>query len=436
MTPRIAIIGAGYAGLAAAVELTRAGLDVTVFEASRVMGGRARVVEKDGYRLDNGQHILLGAYTETLKLLRFLGVSPQRLRSFPLVLHAPGRLTLRAARLPAPFHLGVGVLRCREFTWADRIALLRLMRYLQRRRYVLREDFPVSILLEKTRQTPRLIELVWEPLCLAALNTPLADASAQVFATVLRDSVGARANASEIQIPRIDLSELLPVPAGVYLGSRGRAIHTSTPIKRIVQREDGFHLQGAPLGLAPFSHVIVAVAPYHASALLENFDELRQLRSQIDKLPHEPITTVYLAYDEDIHLPEPMLEISGSFVQWLFDRGQITGDKGLLAGVISASGPHTGLSREELALQMHQAVEALIPRLKAPRWSTVITERRATFACRPGIIRPLALTPVKNLLLAGDYVDSPYPATIEAAVRSGLNAARQVLRAASPGMTG
>ncbi|GAB2891847.1 hydroxysqualene dehydroxylase HpnE [Uliginosibacterium flavum] len=436
MTPRVAIIGAGYAGLSAAVELTRAGVDVTVFESSRVMGGRARVVEKDGYRLDNGQHILLGAYTETLKLLRFLKVNPKRLLALPFVLHVPGRLTLRAANLPAPFHLALGLLRSKELSWADRFAALRLINFLKKCDWKLNEDYPVSELLDRTRQTPILRELMWNQLCVAALNTPPHEASAQIFANVLRDSVGASASASEMLIPRIDLTELLPVQAGVYLGRNGTALNTACPIKRIYAENGRFCLEGDPGEGSHFSHVIVATAPYHASALLEDFSELTYLRGQIDALPHEPITTVYLAYDEDVTLPEPMIQISGSIVQWLFDKGQSTGEKGLLAGVISASGPHTELSREELALQTHQAVEALFPRIKAPRWSQVITEKRATFACRPGVIRPLGITPVKNLLLAGDYVDSPYPATIEAAVRSGLNAARHVLRTAASEQTG
>ncbi|PAS93466.1 MAG: phytoene dehydrogenase [Candidatus Dactylopiibacterium carminicum] len=433
MTPRIAIIGAGYAGLAAAVELTRTGAEVAVFESSRVMGGRGRVVEKDGLRLDNGQHILLGAYTETLRLLRLLGVSPKRLLSLPFVLHVPGRLDLRAASLPAPFHLAVGLLKSRELSWADRFALLRLMRYLKRRHYVLGEDYPVSELLARTRQTPLLVELMWEPLCLAALNTPLKEASAQVFANVLRDSVGAAASASEMLLPRVDLTELLPVAAGQYLARHSQEILIATPIKQVCKVAGGFHLEGDPGGSAVFTHVIVATAPYHASALLAGFDELTRLRAQIDELPYEPITTVYLRYDEPVRLPEPMIQPSGCQVQWLFDKQAITGEQGLLAGVISASGPQHALSREDLVLDTHRAVEALFPqrKLRAPSWSQVITEKRATFACRPGVIRPRTLTPVKNLFLAGDYINSPYPATIESAVRSGLEAARQVLRSQS-----
>ncbi len=431
-SPQVAVIGGGYAGFAAAVTLARGGARVSLFESSRTLGGRARVVEKLDYGLDNGQHILLGAYNETLAMLRLLGVSPKRLLALPFVLHVPGRLDLRAAPLPAPLHLAVGLLRSRELCWADRFALLRLMRYLQKRRYVLGEDYPVSELLARTRQTPLLVELMWEPLCLAALNTPLKEASAQVFANVLRDSVGASASASEMLLPRVDLSELLPVAAGQYLARHAQEILIATPIKQVRKVEDGFHLDGDPDGTAVFSHVIVATAPYHASTLLAGFDELTRLRAQIDALPHEPITTVYLRYDEAMPLPEPMIQLSGCQVQWLFDKEAISGERGLLAGVISTAGPQGVMSREDLVLDTHRAIEALFPqrKLRAPSWSQVITERRATIACRPGISRPRALTPVKNLFLAGDYIDSPYPATIESAVRSGREAARQVLRSA------
>ncbi|MFT4173782.1 MAG: hydroxysqualene dehydroxylase HpnE [Rhodocyclaceae bacterium] len=427
-TPRVAVIGGGYAGLTAAVELARAGFAVSVFESSRTLGGRARVVEKDGYRIDNGQHILIGAYTETLRMMRSLGVPPRQLLARPFSLHVPGRLSLRAAQAPAPLNLAIGLLRSRELSWADRWAALRLMRYLKRKHYRFDTDHPVSELLATTEQTPLLTELVWEPLCVAALNTPANEASAQVFANVLRDSLAGRAADAELLIPRVDLTEMLPFPAAHFLSRQGHPVHTATPIKRILRARDGFLLDGNPFGGDVFDYVVVAVAPYHVSALLEGFDEAAMLRQQIDALPYEPITTVYLEYDRDIRLPEPMIGMSDSIVQWLFDRGQLGGMPGMLAGVISARGPHSDLPRDEIALRAHQAVERLFPRLAAPRWSTVITEKRATFACRPGLVRPRHVTPIRNLVLAGDYLDPTYPATIESAVRSGLTAARHITR--------
>ncbi len=428
MNPRVAVIGAGWAGLSCAVELARADVSVSVFEAGTTMGGRARVVEKDGWRIDNGQHILIGAYTETLRMLRLLRVSPKRLYSRRFFIHVPDRLSLRAAALPAPFHLAVGLLRATGLTWADRLAAMRLLRTLKANRFALGTDYSVSELLTRTQQTPTLRQLVWEPLCIAALNTPAERASAQVFANVLRDSVASNASASDILVPKVDLSELFAVPATLYLGRRGQPVHTANRIRGIERTEHGFRLEGDPFD-ARYSHVIVATAPWHVAALTAGFPELESLRSALDAMKTEAITTVYLVYDPPISLPEPMIALTNSMLQWVFDRGQLGGPAGMLAGVVSVAS--TGLPREEIATRAHQEIEKLFAgrsaQLPSPHWSEVITEKRATFACEPGMFRPTTTTPVENLLLAGDYVASDYPATLEGAVRSGLDAAHAVM---------
>ena len=431
--PVVAIIGAGYAGLACAVELARAGVHVTVFERSHTMGGRARVVHKDHHwRVDNGQHILIGAYSELTRLLRLTGVSPKQLAHLPLTLHVPGRLHLKAASLPAPFHLAVGLLRAKGLSWADRLAMLRLMRWLKRRGFRLPDPaMTVDALLAETRQTPTLCQLIWEPLCVAALNTPVAEASAQVFANVLRDSLAAGAAASELLLPRTDLSELFPVPAARYIGVRRGKLRTGNAIEAIEPVAGGYRLEGDP-GSQPWPHVVVATAPYHAGTLLASAGGCERLVAQIDALEHEPIVSVYLALGRGQKLPEPMIGlVSGSTAgpaQWVFDRGQLGGPEGLLSCVISAHGPHEALARDELVLAVHAQLERQLGRrLPAPEWSLVIVEKRATFACRPGLFRPGLRTPLPGLWLAGDYLDSDYPATLESAVRSGVACATAIL---------
>ena len=306
--PVVAIIGAGYAGLACAVELARAGVHVTVFERSHTMGGRARVVHKDHHwRVDNGQHILIGAYSELTRLLRLTGVSPKQLAHLPLTLHVPGRLHLKAASLPAPFHLAVGLLRSKGLSWADRLAMLRLMRWLKRHGFRLPDAaMTVDALLAETRQTATLCQLIWEPLCVAALNTPVAEASAQVFANVLRDSLAAGAAASELLLPRTDLSELFPVPAARYIGVRRGKLRTGNAIEAIERVPGGYRLEGDP-GSQPWPHVVVATAPYHAGTLLASAGGCERLVAQIDALEHEPIVSVYLALGRGQKLPEPMI---------------------------------------------------------------------------------------------------------------------------------
>ncbi len=428
---QVAIIGAGYAGLACAVELARRGVQVTVFERSHTLGGRARVEAKDGWRVDNGQHILLGAYTELTRLLRTTGVSPKTLTHLPLLLHTPGQLHLEAARLPAPFHLALGLLRARGLSWADRLAMLRLMRGLKKRAWRVDPAHSVAELLRQTRQTPHLIRLVWEPLCVAALNTPLAEASAQVFANVVRDSLGAAASASELLIPRINLSELFPVPAARFLAVRRGKLRTGTAVEAIRREQGQFFLTGDP-GRAGYQQVVIATAPHHAGSLLASVGDCERLAAQVEALPTEPIVSIYLALGEGTHLPHAMIGLANGPAQWAFDRGRLGGREGLIACVISAHGPHEALSREELLLAVHKQLEdELGRRLPAPQWSQVISEKRATFACRPGLLRPGCRTPVPGLWLAGDYVDSDYPATLESAVRSGVAAAQQVMRFAA-----
>ncbi|MBS0554789.1 MAG: FAD-dependent oxidoreductase, partial [Proteobacteria bacterium] len=254
--PAVAVIGGGYAGLACAVELARRGVHVTVFERSHTLGGRARVVHKDPHwRVDNGQHILLGAYAELTRLLRLTGGSPRQLEHLPLTLHVPGRMHLRAAALPAPFHLALGLLRAQGLSWGDRLAMLRLMRGLMRDAFRVAPGATVADLLRTTGQTANLIQLVWEPLCVAALNTPLAEACAQVFANVLRDSLASSAAASELLIPRVDLSELFPVPAARFLATRRGRLRTGNAITAIQPVDGGFRLEGDP-GSQPWQQVV------------------------------------------------------------------------------------------------------------------------------------------------------------------------------------
>lgn len=429
--PAVAVIGAGYAGLACAVELARRGVHVTVFERSHTLGGRARVVPKElQWRVDNGQHILIGAYGELTRLLRLTGGSPRQLEHMPLTLHVPGRLHLKAAGLPAPLHLAVGLLRASGLSWADRLAMLRMMRSLKRKGFRVAAELTVANLLRETRQPPALIELIWEPLCVAALNTPITEASAQVFANVLRDSLASGAAASELLIPRVDLSELFPVPAARFLATRRGKLRTGDAITAIRPVEGGFSLEGDP-GSQPWRYVVVATAPYHAAPLLASTGNCDRLAAQIEALPHEPIVTVYLALGRGQSLPEIMIGLVNGDVegpaQWAFDRGRLGGPEGLVACVISAQGPHESLPRDELILATHAQLERQLGRrLPAPEWSQVIVEKRATIACRPGLLRPGIHTPLPGLYLAGDYVESEYPATLESAVRSGLACAEAI----------
>ncbi|RTL33278.1 MAG: FAD-dependent oxidoreductase [Rhodocyclaceae bacterium] len=425
--PDIAVIGGGYAGFAAAVTLARGGAKVTLFESSRVLGGRARVVDKDGYRVDNGQHILLGAYTETLRLLRLVGVRPSVLETRKLALVYPGECALRAAPLPAPLHLAIGLLGAKGLDWRDKLAMARLMRSLKARKFRVEPDRPVAELLAETAQTDRLTRLIWEPLCVAALNTPVADASAQVFANVLRDSLAAGASASDLLLPRLDLSELFPVPASRWLAMRGHTVRIAEPIKAIESIGGGYRLDGDPWTTL-FEHVVIATAPYHVAPLVETLPAMAPVVDSLAALRHEPIVTAWLAFDGPLNFPEPMIGLSGGYGQWAFDRAALGGEQGLVSVVISARGAHQEISKEALEVALLQELQHVLGPLPTLAWSQIITEKRATFSCTPGLVRPGVTTPQPGLWLAGDYVASDYPATIESAVRSGVQAGRSILK--------
>ncbi|MDR1660904.1 MAG: hydroxysqualene dehydroxylase HpnE [Azoarcus sp.] len=431
MKREAAIIGAGYAGLACAVELACHGIEATVFERSLTLGGRARVVRKNSCALDNGQHLLLGAYSELARLLRLVGVSPRRLERLPLTLHVPGQLRFRAAALPAPAHLAVGLARARGLNWRERFTLPALLRYLERKHFRLPAAMNAVDLLNAARQPAKLRNLVWEPLCVAALNTPVHEASAQIFANVLRDTLAASAAASELLIPRVDLSELFPVPAAQYLATRDGRILTGNTIAAIIPDETGFRLAGDP-DERRWPQIVVATAPHHAAPLLASTGACAELAARIAALPAEPIATVYLAFGAGVRLPAPMIGLASGPAQWAFDRGQCGGPEGLVAAVISAQRESGAENRDALtAAILAQLERELGQRLPAAQWTQIIVEKRATFACRPGLVRPGIATPLPGLWLAGDYVESDYPATLESAVRAGVECARRIATAAA-----
>ncbi|MEY3791329.1 MAG: hypothetical protein RLZ09_2165 [Pseudomonadota bacterium] len=211
---KFAVIGAGWAGCAAAVELTRRGKHVTLIEAARTAGGRARRVEHEGHHLDNGQHILLGAYHDSLRLMRTVGITPsQALLRLPLQMRYPpgcDGMEFIAGRLPAPLHLLSALLTSRGLSVGDKLSLARFSSAARWMNWRLDIDCSVAELLERFEQTERLIQLMWRPLCISALNTPPERASARVFLKTLGDSLGAARSASDMLLPTRDLSALFP----------------------------------------------------------------------------------------------------------------------------------------------------------------------------------------------------------------------------------
>lgn len=430
---KVAVIGGGWAGCTAAVELASRGIGVTLFESARTLGGRARLVEVNGHLLDNGQHILLGAYSESLRIMRKVGIDPNAaLLRLPLQMRYPNGsgMDFVTPRLPAPLHMLVGLFRARGLTTDDKLSLARFTTTARWMDWRMNQDCSVSELLDRFDQTDRLIRLMWRPLCIAALNTPPERASAQVFLNVLRDSLGAKRVASDMLLPRVDLTALFPAKAAAFIQAHGGRIRTGTTVKRLHRGNAGWEADSSDAsGTASetFDAIVVATQPGHAAALLDGLADTARLTG----FGYEPITTCYLQYDPDLKLEQPFFALldeaaKGHFGQFVFDRGQLEyRQAGLLAVVISASGDAIALGHDALAGAVAaQLADALAnPALANPVWTKVISEKRATFACTPELARPANETGCEGIVIAGDYTAGDYPSTLESAVRSGQIAA-------------
>lgn len=408
---RVAVVGAGYAGMAAAVTLAGAGARVTVYEAAPVVGGRARRVHVHGRDLDNGQHILSGAYAELLRLMRLVGVPADAVLRVPLELRYADGFVLRSLWLPAPFGLLGGLLGARRIRLTERIGAVRFMLSLQRCGFRVDAQLCVARLLEMHRQSGRIGDYLWRPLCIAALNTLPEQASAQVFVNVLRDSLAGSDDASDLLLPRVDLSRLFPERAAEFVRAHGGEVRVGITVHEVAP---GLRIAGEE-----YPRVVLAVGPH----------QLKRFAPLLGELPayqYQPIYTCYLQYPAKTGLPFPMLGLSGGLAQWVFDRGALGGKPGLLACVISAEGAHQKMSHAEIAAICQQQLAASLG-LPVPEWAQVIAEKRATLACSPGLRRLTDPSRVPGLHLAGDYMDPEYPPLLEAAVRSGVRAARTIL---------
>ncbi|NMM82667.1 desaturase [Acidovorax sp. SRB_14] len=431
----IAIIGAGWAGMAAAIAAVEAGHHATVFEAARSVGGRARAVlasDVDGapLRLDNGQHILIGAYAESLRLMRQVGVDPDAaLLRLPLALRFADGSGLQWPELPPPWDAVVGIARARGWHWRDRLALLRTAHAWQRARFACAPQLSVAALC--TALPPRLVAEFIDPLCVAALNTPADQASGQVFLRVLQDSLFGGRGGSNLLLPRVDLGEVFPEAAARWLRAQGAIVRTGLRVQAVLAAPQG----GWSVDGTLFDAVVLAAPSTEAARLVSHCAQTAPFSMAVpmcdwaacaQALRFETITTVYAqgpVRPDGLLLAAPMLALRSHAdhpAQFVFDRGQLGGPAGLLAFVVSTSQGE----RAQLEQQVLRQARAELGLADLRAVQTVV-EKRATFACTPGLQRPAAQI-APGLWACGDYIAGPYPATLEGAARSGTEAGRSV----------
>ena len=413
--------------MAAATELAHHDIPVTVFETARTLGGRARRVEINGVALDNGLHILIGAYRETLRLIDLTRRPHEAtgLVRLPLELVVHPHFRLRAPRLPAPLHLAAALLCARGLGLAERMKAAAFIAAMRRQKFRLGTDTSVEHLLASHNQPPAVTRYLWKPLCISALNTQPCEASAQIFLNVLRDTFNGARSDSDLLLPAMDFSALFPERAAAFLALHRGSVRLGVNVEAVRRTADGFELDRQD---GRFSHVILAVSPHRLSTLISPHAELAEINNLVQAFSYQPIHSVFLQYPPGSRLPFRMGGIEATYSQWLFDRGPLCGQDGLIGVVISASGAHQELEQDELARRVHGELSAHFPGLGKPCWHRVIAEKRATFSCNVGLHRPTNHTPIARLYLAGDYTASDYPATLESAVRSGVACAKLVLQ--------
>lgn len=425
------VVGAGWSGLAAAVELTRAGREVTVLESAPQAGGRARSVSLGDQTLDNGQHILLGAYGHMLELLGTLDIpEAEVLLRLPLDLsmRAPEHrgLSLSTLYLPAPLHLLGGLLSARGVGFFETLGALPGIRRMLG--WDEAEDITVATLLQRCGQPEHLVRGLWAPLCLAALNTPLETASARLFTRVLNLAFTGHRRHCDLLIPRVDLDRVLAEPARRYLEARGSRLLTGHRVTAL-EALDGGGLRVRMRDLAVEArHVVLATPAGVTAALCTGLPGLKDVVLGLEHLGHEPICTVYLRYPPEVRLPMPMVGVLDLTAQWIFDRRH-TGNPGVMAVVISGPGPHMELDNDALTRQVAAELALLYPDWPAAGETWVVREKRATFQAAAGCHahRPTMRTALPGLWLAGDHVQNGLPSTLEGAVINGLQCARAIL---------
>lgn len=425
---KVAVIGAGWAGLAAAIAATLRGHEVTLFESSRALGGRARslpaqLANGSSTLLDNGQHIMIGAYTATLGLMHDTGIDPAAvLLRLPLTLRFPGGDGLALPELPAPLDAVWGIATARGWRLRDKVSMLRAAIRWQFARFACEPSATVLDVCHGV--TKRVIDQLIEPLCVSALNTPASRASGEVFLRVIRDSLFGVGHGhwggSNLLLPRVDLGGVFPHRASQWLEQAGARVQLGQRVQRITAHRAGWQVDGED-----HDGVVLACPPWEAARLVRGVAGLdaAQWLGRADALTHEAIATVYLSGGPRLPLPMLALHATASApAQFVFDRSQLGGPPGLLAFVVSASAADRAILQEQVLAQAASlGWHGLAP-------VQTVVEKRATFACTPGLKRP-GVAIASGLLACGDYVEGPYPATIEGAVRSGLEAAARLQKA-------
>lgn len=438
MTADAVVIGGGVAGFSAATALAEAGARVLLLEARPGLGGRATAFTdpETGERVDNGQHILMGCYVDTLALLARIDaldrVRWQAGLALTMVDQRGHESVLKLPPMPSPLHLLGGVLAWDALNWAERLSILRVGAALgppKGGRYIPTEPSRETVREWLTRlgQAPRLCELFWEPLALAALNQSIDQAAASYFVGILERMFGPDPSSAALVMPVVPLDELYAEPARAWLEARGHEVRVNAPARVVVEGDcvTGVRVRGEQIA-AP---VVVSTVPWHALGAV--FEEppaaLAATIASATALGSLPIVTVNLWFDRPV-MHEALIGLPGRAFQWVFDRRAIVGGASSHLSMISSGAEAiVAMGNDELIALALADVRAALPAARGAvlRKGLAVREKRSTFSLAPDAPpRPQTETAIAGFLLAGDWIDTGLPATIESAAVSGHRAAR------------
>ena len=443
----VVIIGGGFAGLSAGVALADRGFRVALLERKPALGGRAYSFQdpETGDLVDNGQHVLMGCYRETLSFLERIGTRDQLMfhPNLEIEMLAAGgaRARLYTARVPGPLHMGAAILRYGHLTPAERLRLMvggaRMLR-MRRSDRVRLQTLTVAQLMSELRQGEAARRSFWYPLAIATLNEDPELASASLLAEVLKRAFFSRRSDSAFVYPRVGLSELYCKAAADFIERNGGVVAPHAAVEGLeISGDGGGELKrvklrdGRSLEAANF---ISAVPPAQLLAMLPEPLGADPFFSRFAALKTSPIICVHLWLDREV-TDSAFVGFIGTATQWLFNKRRIfeqhgARHPGYLSFVISGARSLVERSSDELVEQVMNDLCAMIPAARQARVvkALVLKEKQATMAPDPASnqIRPLAETPIRNFFLAGDWIQTGLPATIESAVISGHAAAAAI----------
>lgn len=433
----VIIIGAGLAGLAAALKLIDSGRQVTVLEQRAMCGGRAYAFTdpKSGHVVDNGQHVLMGCYQAALRYVDRIGAREHLHECSTLrvdLQDAQQRVSsLHCPPIPTPLHVFAGLLRMRAFPKRDVWRLLRhanTLHSMTPELYALRDEWSVSDWLDHCGQSDAARRILWEPLTLAVMNETMERASAAPMLMIMREGLLSRGVAQGLVIPRANLTTTLIDPALTALEQSGAAVRSTSGVERILcadGRVTGVQLRN---GESLHSDVVISAVPPQALAkiIAASLELQRAHWDTLEQWQGVPILSVNLWFDRPV-LEQRMVGLYDTPFHWAFDRGD-----GGVALVASACGDIIKWSRQETLDAAITMMRTYFPKARAAqvKHTQLTKEMQATISMDVGSAarRLPTRTPWPNLLLAGDWTQTYIPATIEGAVRSGNVAAQELLR--------